>query len=211
MSRIKIGSVLHLLLWIVCFAGSSSANDWWPMVDGAEYVYVNAAEDTMVVSCEKVDSITYMLTYETATCSMSVKIYASGEDVYQKGNSALCDDAGGGWYSYESVTLLNGEPMFGRQWVEVRYMYAPGATYEMSVLISVGDALEQVEVPAGVFDAVDIRTRAFTVDTFWGGTYSLAEGIGPVVIEPGGWKLVDYPGLVNGEEQSMSDLRRAFR
>jgi len=72
-----------------------------------------------------------------------------------------------------------------------------------------GEVLEatSVSVPAGTFDVIKVTVTSLSLSN----TYWLHRDLGPVKIDPGGWELVYWTGVVPNKELSWGDVKALYR
>ena len=188
---------------------ASSSHDWWPMVDGSEFVYVNAENDTMYVSyAADADSMTWTLTDGMCEVRRSF-IETTYGSLVQKGSYSDCLYEGL-WYAL-SLLVLPGEPALGSSWTHDGYIYSEVGLYYLRLGLGIGSSLVPVDVPAGSYDCMSLSMYQLTGYGFTTYGVMLAKGLGPVIIGPGNWELVSHDGLVGAEARSWGEVKSMFR
>ena len=206
---------LSVLLAAVAFIGEAAAAEYWPMIDGSVYHYVNDSGDALTISINGDEVV--LETWDR---------YSTGQHYYgaldrittgPSGDVMLQYYSQGGHLFFEpdfsefrpDVTFLDLPLEVGKTWVTSTLTDRYGTnSFQYEVLRE-----DVVTVPMGTFDVFVVRELS---GLSWGyhyseGDYYLHRDVGPVVL-PGGYRLVSIDGApVPTQSRSVSSVKSLFR
>ena len=111
------------------------------------------------------------------------------------------------WWWDPPFVLLDFPLEVGKSWTTETTTHSQwGQSLDETVHVDVVSA-SQAHVPGGTFEVFEIRMTSFILEK----TYWLHRDLGPVKIEPGGWELVYWTGIVPDEAKSWGEVKTLFR
>lgn len=201
-----------LVLLMLLLSSPVLAADYWPHPVGMSYHYRNAAGAELLVTY--LSSGTRLIYVPGYTVTESLSEDAAGDVVltYIQGYYVGAIDP-------EYFRTLGGDFVLldlpltpGKSWtsfVDTSCCYGPCAV-GLSATVT---GTTQVTVPAGTFTVMQVaftNNSPFCAPDLPGGTMSLDEEVGPVIL-PGGYELVSIGGAVSVERDSWGALKALYR
>ena len=202
-----------LILLLLLIASSAAAVDYWPTGDGITFHYINGSG---IMDTEITNPI-----YEGRILRADA-IHQSSSG----GNGLTCEIDGDGnvvvhewtayaayysepelWWWDQPFVLLDFPLTVGKSWTTETTCHSQwDQSFDETVLVEVA-AASQLQVPAGTFDVFEIRVTTSVVEL----TYWVNRDLGPVQVDPGGWQLVYWTGIVPSEASSWGDVKTLYR
>ncbi len=202
-----------LLLCSLVLANPAFGADYWPMMPGATFHYTNGGtcRDVELATPHDGDGIVRANTIYTS----EGQTWISTQHDTDPGGDVVMSYLGVGctWCCFDDWTwgppfvLLDYPLDIGKTWTtEAIVTSLWGTPFSEQVNVEVVEETT-VAVPAGTFDVIKVSVESSVFST----TYWLHRDLGPVRIDPGGYELVYWTGIVPNEARSWGDVKALYR
>ncbi len=201
-------SIIILALYLFLVVGVATAGDYWPILEGAVYEYVDDRGTTLTITVQdgRFESV-----YSYGCRVTNWYSDEANGDVLLLSDSNYCQgaiDPDYIWSFDPGVTFIDSPLEVGKSWSAIVTACGYGCqdgyfSYEVS-------AEETVTVPLGTFDVLVVEERCFLPAGSRWGTYKLNQEIGPIVL-PGGYELTKVSGTVPAAATIWGSVKALYR